>query len=305
MAEKYQSFFDKSVLYKSKKFPILEYIFNKYNPRKKELPLIQFSLRDITEAYDALKIEKPSSTSNTILDLTRKRHPISYRLPESIYSLGYDLRKKTGVKEDTKNFKYAGEFVFTNGTPLDQWISFPLPKYNESLTADSSNIPDIIVPFLRKDESAVLSVADYVDAFSKVLHAAPNQVKRVQNPIKWQPNEIDGCYVCEWDDEITLYPVEAKALSSRDDINKYQMLGGINMLHKRFYEEFHSKKRNGVLKCFNKKSVNIQPIAAVMMENEIHFAFFEKLELGTPVEDLNCVNTAKIVLTPILKNWIL
>ena len=300
----YPSYFDENVFYTSKKFPLFEYIFNKYNPNRETKELIQFSLSDINEAYSKLGIKKPTSTSNTVLDLTRKRHPISYRLPESIYSLGYDLRKKTGLKEDTKDFKYAGEFVFVGiGKELDQWLTFP-PKYDDVLAIESSSIPNVILPFLRKDESAILSVSDYLDIPSQILHAAPHQVKRVQHPIKWQPNEIDGCYVCEWEDEVTLYPVEAKALSTGDDINIYQMLGGINMLHKRLSAELKQKNKVKVLRNLNGKTITIQPLAAVMRNNEIHFAFFEKHKLGSIVEDLKCVKATKISLTPYLPNWI-
>lgn len=299
----YSSIFNENIKYKSKKFPLLEYIFNKYNPNKEEIPIIQFSLQDITEAYDALRIKKPTSTSNTILDLTRKRNTIEHRLPKSIYSLGYDIRKKTGSTGES-NDNYAGEFVFVGiGNELDQWLSFP-KKYDESIPIDSDVIPNIIIPFLRNDESAMLSVVDYLDVFSRILHAEPGQVKRVQNPIKWQPNEIDGFYVCEWENEITLYPVEAKALSTGDDINIYQLLGGINMLHKRIFSELHAKSKTKLLKLLKKKDVYIQPIAAVMKDNEIHFAIYEKKVLGSVVEELNRVKAIKTILTPPLLNWI-
>ena len=299
----YSSIFNENIKYKSKKFPLLEYIFNKYNPNKEEIPIIQFSLQDITVAYDALRIKKPTSTSNTILDLTRKRNTIEHRLPKSIYSLGYDIRKKTGSTGES-NDNYAGEFVFVGiGNELDQWLSFP-KKYDESIPIDSDVIPNIIIPFLRNDESAMLSVVDYLDVFSRILHAEPGQVKRVQNPIKWQPNEIDGFYVCEWENEITLYPVEAKALSTGDDINIYQLLGGINMLHKRIFSELHAKSKTKLLKLLKKKDVYIQPIAAVMKDNEIHFAIYEKKVLGSDVEELNRVKAIKTILTPPLLNWI-
>ena len=300
----YTSYFNANLSYTSKKFPLFEYIFDKYNPHKEIKELIPFSLNDINEAYSKLGIDKPTSTSNTVLDLTRKRLPISYRLPESIYGLGYDIRKKTGLKEDTKGFKYAGEFVYVGiGKELDQWLSFP-PEYDDVIPIESSSLPNVILPFLRKDESAILSVSDYLDIPSKILHASPHQVKRVQHPIKWQPNEIDGCYVCEWEEEVTLYPVEAKALSTGDDINIYQMLGGINMLHKKLSAELKKKSKIRVLQNLNGKVITIQPLAAVMKNNEIHFAFFEKYKLGSVVEDLKCVKATKIILTPPLLNWI-
>lgn len=302
MAKQYPSFFDKEITYKTKKFPILEYIFHKYNPHKKEIPFIPFSLDDILEAYSSLGIKKPTSTSNTVLDLTRKKQSIDHRLPESIYGLGYDIRKKTGT-DKKNNANYAGEFVFVGiGEELNQWLTFP-DSFDESIPVESKAIPKIILPFLRNDESAVLSVSDYLDIPSKILHANPQQVKRVQHPIKWQPNEIDGCYICEWEEEVTLYPVEVKALSTGDDINIYQMLGGINMLHERLSKELNQKKKK-VLQSLNGKNVFIQPLAAVMRDNEIHFAFFEKHELGSIVDDIKCTRSVKIILTPPLLNWI-
>lgn len=290
--EIYKSFYDKSVIYKSKKFPLLEYIFNKYNPDKRIIPIIRFTLSDIHEAYLACDISEPTSISNTILDLTRKQHPVSYRLPETIYSLGYDLRKKTGADENGDNL--AGEFVYVGvGKELNYWFKFP-EEHDELIAISTNPLPKSILPFLRNDESAMFSVMDYLDVFSKIMHGEEHQVTRIQNPLKWQPNEIDGFYVGDWDDGYTLYPVETKALSTKDDINLVQMLGAIRMLHDKF----------GKLKIRNKK-VFIQPIAARMLENEIHFAFFERFEAGTKVDNLNCVKTVRISLSPILPNWIL
>lgn len=288
----YPSFFDNSIKYKSKKFPMLEYVFNKYNPSKEIKPVIQFTLSDITEGYNYLGIEPPAVITNTILDLTRKNNSIDHRLPESIFSLGYDLRKKTGKNKE--GLGIAGEFVYLGvGNQIQSWFKFP-EEHDELIAVSTIPLPKSILQFLRNDESAMFSVMDYLDVFSTIMHGKPHQVTRVQNPLKWQPNEIDGFYVGDWDDGYTLYPVETKALSTKDDINLEQMLGAIRMMHTKFASL--SKKS---------KKVFIQPIAARMLPNEIHFAFFEKHEAGTEVNSLNCVKTIRISLSPILKNWIL
>ena len=288
----YPSYFDNKIKYKSKKFPMLEYIFNKYNPNREVIPIIQFTLADISEGYACCGISEPASISNTILDLTRKQAPVSNRLPESIYCLGYDLRKKTGRNKE--GIGIAGEFVYVGvGNQIESWFKFP-EEHDELIAISTTSLPKSILQFLRNDESAMFSVMDYLDVFSKIMHGNPNQVTRIQNPLKWQPNEIDGFYVGDWDDGYTLYPVETKALSTKDDINLEQMLGAIRMLHTKFAK----------LSTRNKK-VFIQPIAARMLPNEIHFAFFEKHEAGTEVNNLNCVKTIRISLSPILKNWIL
>ena len=68
--------------------------------------------------------------------------------------------------------------------------------------------------------------------------------------MKWQPNEIDGYYVAETSRNIYVYPVEAKAVSTSDDINLVQLYGQ--------YQTFITKyKRND----FN---LIVRPIAAKM-----------------------------------------
>ena len=76
------------------------------------------------------------------------------------------------------------------------------------------------------------------------------------------------------------------------------------MLHERIYAELHNKKKTKLLKLLKRKDVYIQPIAAVMKDNEIHFAIYEKKMLGSNVEELNRVKAIKTILTPPLLNWI-
>ncbi len=56
-------------------------------------------------------------------------------------------------------------------------------------------IPSEIRPYLCNDEGALFSVIDYCDVLSQILYDQKNNiVLRIQNPMKWQPNEIDGFY---------------------------------------------------------------------------------------------------------------
>jgi hypothetical protein len=278
---------DKS--YSSKKHPILEYIFNKYNPeRTTEIETIQFTLYDISEGYRACEIPEPASISNTILDLTRKKRPISSRLPESIYELGYDLRKKTGSNEHGKSF--AGEFVFVGvGEIIDSWLSWPeIFEVENSFTISSSDIPSNVLPFLRNDEGALFSVIDYCDALSQIFDFGRNSILRVQNPLKWQPNEIDGFYIGQQHKEEILFPIEAKALTTGDDINLEQMLGAIRMLHLKY----------------KTPNLFIQPLAVKMISNGINVAVFQKRVAGSNVEVLNCISKIKITFDPPILSWI-
>ncbi len=109
--------------YRSKKHPVLEHIFNKYNRDKNtSQKIIAFTLKDINEGYQACGISEPASISNTILDLVRQKRSIESRLPQSIYGLGYDLRKKTGPSPDN----YAGEFIYVGvGNAIQSWLNWP------------------------------------------------------------------------------------------------------------------------------------------------------------------------------------
>ncbi len=194
--------------YRSKKHPILEHIFQKKNPRNNsEQEVISFTIKDIREACTACGIDL--SYESTILDLTRRSQAgIESRLPESIFLLGYDLKKRTGKSPDGNN--YAGEFVFVGvGNQLKSWLEWR--DEFEEIEISSRGIPEKVRRFLRNDEGALFSVIDYCDVFSQALFGKPNVVLRVQNPMKWQPNEIDGFYFAEVEGQDFLLPVEAKA----------------------------------------------------------------------------------------------
>jgi hypothetical protein len=128
--------------YQSKKHPVLEYIFQKYNPgRDVSKREIHFTLADISEGYSFVGIKEPSSISNTILDLTRKASKISSRLPESIYGLGYDLEKKTGAAPNGES--YAGTFIFVGvGNEIQSWLEWP--EEMQKIPISSTDIPSDI-----------------------------------------------------------------------------------------------------------------------------------------------------------------
>lgn len=285
-------YFFNGKIYSSFKHPMLEWIFNKYNPtHDTRKTIIQFTLQDISDGYRALNIREPASISNTILDLTRQQRHISSRLPESIYSLGYDLRKKTGKSgiflPDGKEVNFAGEFVYVGvGNELSEWLDWN-NEFDETFLLNPQKVPTQILPFLRQDEGALFSVIDYCDIFSTILHNRPNNVLRVQNPLKWQPNEIDGFYHGHWDDGDVLYPVEAKALTTGDDINLVQMLGGIRTL-------------SDNLAHFD---IYVQPVAAKMVKNGIHFAFFQKIKAGEHITEMKVVKRIQVIFNPNFDCW--
>jgi len=280
------AFTHKGKKYNSKKHPILEHIFFKKKPKKKRPTSITFTLKDISEGYAACEIPEPASISNTILDLTRKKMPISSRLPESIYSLGYDLKKKTGASSEGN---YAGEFVYVGvGNVIESWLEWP-EKFSRKNTyrLSSANIPTEILPFIRNDEGALFSVIDYCDVLSQVLGYAEKSVIRIQNPLKWQPNEIDGFYYTKKEEKKILIPIEAKSLTTGDDINLEQMIGAMNLMCERYAQD----------------DVVIQPIAVKMVKNGIYIAIFNEIPTGKNNNRLKCTRKISIKFSPEIENW--
>lgn len=280
------AFIYKGKKYSSKKHPILEYIFNKKNPKRNtKQKVIGFTLKDISDGYKACGIAEPASISNTILDLTRQKRDIKSRLPESIILLGYDLQKKTGRNPD--GFNYAGEFVFVGvGKQLQSWLEWT--DEFEELEISSSNLPKKVRPFIRNDEGALFSVIDYCDVFSVALFNKPNSVMRVQNPMKWQPNEIDGCYFAEINGQDFLLPVEAKALTTGEDINLVQMQGALNTMSGRFQDH----------------KIQIIPLAIKMIKNGIEIYIFQSFHPGEEINILGLPERAlKIIFSPEIDTW--
>ena len=268
----------------SKKHPVLEYIFKKYYNASKPQSMIEFYLSDISDGYKATKQAEPVSISNTILDLTRQDRGIDSRVPKSISALGYDLRKKTG--QDADGHKFAGEFVYVGpGNALNSWIIWP--DEMEEMTIDTSMIPGIVRKLIRQDEGALFSIVDYTHLFNKVLAGDDGvevEIHRIQNPMKWQPNEIDGFYANDDAQKITIYPVEAKALTTGDEINLDQLQGGFETVRSQF-------ENLGI-------DADIVPIAVKMVENGINIAIFEPNEVPETACRYVCIH-----FEPKLENW--
>ena len=207
---------------------------------------------------------------------TQEDRGIESRLPASIYDLGYDLRKKTGP---SINGNYCGEFVFVGvGNTVQSWLKWWDTSKEIKKVTVKNIIPQNVLKYLSNDEGALFSAMDYCDAFSYALVGKKNSIIRVQNPIKWQPNEIDGLYTSF--DGKTIYPVEAKAVSTGDDINLEQMLGQYNILR--------SKMPN----------VKIVPVAARMKSYGVDLAVLEYRK-----DRLEPFKYVKVIFDPAIDSW--
>ena len=265
--------------YSSFKHPMLERIFNDKtsNGTVGLGDNHAFTLGNISTAYAECGIGEPASISNTILDLTRKNSGIKTRLPQSIISHGYDLRKKTGPAPNGGN--YAGEFVHVGvGNVIGSWLVWPKKPDKEVLI--ENKVPHKIADLLGNDEGAMFSVIDYCDVLSHALNGEADTVLRVQNPMKWQPNEIDGLYFSDHGGDARLIPIEAKALSTNDDINLEQMLGA--------YKTIRSKRPNNA----------ILPLAAKMIPNGINLGV-----LVEGAEQLDLHRFIQVTFKPPIGTW--
>jgi hypothetical protein len=265
--------------YRSKKFPILEYIFDNCTEHRTTgmTENHTFTLDDIAEGYRVLNIYRAASISNTILDLTRKDGGIESRLPLSIKEHGYDLRKKTGTDPYGKSF--AGEFVYVGkGNALSSWYLWT--ETPDRQVCVQNKIPIKVAKFLSNDEGALFSVIDYCDVLSLALYNSPGSVIRVQNPMKWQPNEIDGLYFSDFEGSDTLYPTEAKALSTGDNINLEQMLGAYNTMKEKI------------------PNVKVIPLGIQMIKNGMRIGVFRK-ESGV----LEIDQYIQVTFEPPIKSW--
>jgi hypothetical protein len=279
----------------SSKLVLLEHIFKRKHKPGELQKNISFTLDDLKEAYRECYPgkERPSSISNTILDLTRKRKPIHYRLPKSIYSLNYDITKRTGP-ETVGGEKYAGEFVhFDTGEMLEQWLIWPNDENTQRVTLSSSLVASQVLNLIRKDEGGLLSIIDHTDALSQIINGTASTIVRVQNPMKWQPNEIDGFYVSRLNSSDIVYPIEAKALSTKDDVNLIQMRGGIKTLCEKLESEHPGK-------------YSIIPIAVQGVKNGFKIAVFESTltskDTASAYEPI-LSKAVEVTFEPEIRNW--
>jgi hypothetical protein len=301
----------------SKKFPILEEIFFQTKQMKSHVSEtgelieghpeeIEFTLEDITSAHQVLELKRPTSTSNFILDLTRKNKDISRRVPEKISRLGFDLKKRTGSSTGEPNS--AGVFVFVGkGESLKSWLEWPATM--QDFVLDSNLVPNEVKILIRNDEGALLSVIDYCDVLNQFIPSLiddPGRIYRVQNPMKWHPNEIDGFYCSFKNGRLLVFPIEAKALSTKDDINLEQMVGGIDTVKSKLKDVISLIPKGE--KLFDDptqiQTVEIWPLAVQMIETGMRIAIFEPELNLTDKTSLRLKNCVSIKLEPPLASWV-
>ena len=275
---------------------VLEYLFKMKTKDGKEGvgSDISFTLREVGEGILATGGTPPTSWSNFVLDLTRKKNTINQRLPDYVINFGYDLRKKTGPVPGDSNDNYCGTFVYRgfdeNGKtiPIQDWLEWGEP---DRVVEIDNQVPELVQNFISNDEASLFSVIDYCNVLSIVLN---QNVMRVQSPMKWQPNEIDGYYVAQNSRNVFVYPVEAKAVSTSDDINIPQIYGQ----YKVFIEKY---KRNSF-------SLVVRPIAAKMEKDGMNLAILEYNPLYDPSKnkeaDMFIISEmVKVKLNPPIANW--
>ena len=157
----------------------------------------------------------------------------------------------------------------------------------EEIVIGSAGIPSQILHMLRNDEGALFSVIDYCRVFSHALYNDAQEVMRVQNPMKWQPNEIDGFYYSHIYGTDTVFPVEAKALTTGDDINLIQLEGGIKT----------------VMRKLDLPGAKIIPLAVQMVQNGIRIAAFEECQTGQPDYEVKLSRAIKVTFDPPIESW--
>ena len=103
--------------------------------------------------------------------------------------------------------------------------------------------------------------------------------------MKWQPNEIDGFYAATTARGLDVYPVEAKALTTGDEINFDQLQGGFRVV-------------NDNLKEMGIRPV-VRPIAAKMVRNGVLIAVFPENQVPEVPQ-----YTWKVQFTPRVESWL-
>ena len=79
--------------------------------------------------------------------------------------------------------------------------------------------------------------------------------------MKWQPNEIDGFYFSFEHNHIHLFPVEAKALTTGDDINLEQIQGALKV----------------IVQKYANRDIILVPLAVKMITNGILVSEFKQI----------------------------
>ena len=106
--------------------------------------------------------------------------------------------------------------------------------------------------------------------------------------MKWQPNEIDGFYISVIGNVKHVFPIEAKALSTKDDINLIQFAGGVKtVMEKLSFDDY----------------TIINPIAAQMVSNGLLLGLFEPVSNFAEDYVPILIDTVLISFSPILNAW--
>jgi hypothetical protein len=248
---------------------------------------IEIYFDDIKSAARQLSQTLPVSISNFVLDLCRKNAGISKRVPENVRDAGYDLKKATGNSKRSHGKRLAGTFIYVGlGNEIQSWLEWPNPDIK--LIVDSSTLPGPVRRLIRRDEAAMFSILDYLDVLSKVFLLPDRGIQRLQAPMKWQPNEIDGLYFSSDGKELILYPIEAKALTTKDLINLEQLVGGYRVVLERMRP------------ASTMYEVKVVQVAAQMIENGIRFALFPADIAPTKTIVPRCV---EITFSPTIEAW--
>lgn len=266
--------------YRSYKHPILEYILDKALEQAQNHPdEILFTYEDIRQAMTALGIvrNKQASLSNFVIDLLRRANTHEQRVPSSVWERGYDLAR---VPDRAVRQGIVGRLIRKELRPKDPWIVWSEITEANTITV-TNNVPIQVRPFLGNDEGALLSVMDYCDVLSLSVNGAPHTILRVQHPKKWQPGEVDGLYFSDYQDVPTLYPVEAKALSTNDNVNLEQVQGSYNTIVSKI------------------KNIKIAPLAVQMIPDGMYIATFEATETG----ELIISSYLRVKIDPPIDTW--
>jgi hypothetical protein len=267
-------------LYRSYKHPILEYILDKALEQSQEPPdEIPFSYEDVRQAMTALEITryKQASLSNFTIDLLRRANTHEQRVPPSVWERGYDLAR---APDRVARQGIAGRLIRKELRPKDPWIVWS-DITEENIIIVPNNVPIQVRPFLGNDEGALLSVMDYCDVLSFAINGEPETILRVQHPKKWQPGEVDGLYFSDYEDVPMLYPVEAKALSTNDNVNLEQVQGSYNTMIGKI------------------KNIKIAPLAVQMIPDGMYIATFEATETG----ELIISSSLMVKIDPPIETW--
>jgi hypothetical protein len=206
------------------KAPILEYIFLKKFDESKFQKKIEFTYDDVVPTARNLGQhlkddgEERTNWANIVKDLVRSGNhsPRS----ESAEDRNYKI-----IPGD-KNSKVVG--MFLHESEIDHPLSFECP---EDATSEEVQVnlnggaKRFAFNLIRDDEGGLLSVAEYASVFSIFFGVEEPNLKRVQTPVKKQP-EIDGLYLLKKKGEVYLIPCEAKGQGT-DVINHHQVVNSI------------------------------------------------------------------------------